>query len=60
MVWGGVIYFRLKVSGETPKHFANCIIQLYEHGADEDRIGEYVWHWCGWVRGGVILNPCRQ
>ncbi len=54
MVWGGVIYFMLlKVSVDTLKHFANRIIQLYEQGAevgsvraDEDRIGEYVWHWC--------------
>ncbi len=40
MVWGGVIYFRLlKVSGEALKRFAQRVSQLYEQGADEDRIG---------------------
>ncbi len=72
MVWGGVIYFRLKVSRETLKCFANRISQLYEQGAevgsvraDEDRIGEYVRHWCPserrcragrWVRVGVAIQ----
>ncbi len=55
MVWGGGIYFMLlKVSGEALKHFSNHITQLYEQGADEDRIGEYVRHWCRWVRIGTM------
>ncbi len=46
----------LKVSVETLKHFALRIIQLYEQGAYEDRIGEYVKHWCRWVKAGVGLQ----
>ncbi len=57
MVWGGVIYFMLlKVSVDTLKHFAQRVSQLYEQGADEDRIWEYVRHWCRWVRASVILQ----
>ncbi len=32
------------------------IAQLYEHGADALRIGEYVRHWWRWVRAGVTLR----
>ncbi len=64
MVWGGVIYFMLlKISVDTLKRFAQRITLLYEQGAEvgsvragEDRIGEYVRHWCRWVRAGVALQ----
>ncbi len=46
----------LKVSVDTLKHFALRITQLYEQGADEDRIGEYVRNWHKWVRAGVKLQ----
>ncbi len=41
-----VVFRLLKVSGEALKRFALRITQLYEQGADEDRIVEYVRHWC--------------
>ncbi len=41
--WGNILQ-PLESISETLKHFANHITQLYEQGADEDRIGEYVWH----------------
>ncbi len=57
MVWGGVIYFMLlKVSVDILKYFAQRVSQLYEQGADEDCIGEYVRHWSRWVRSGVRLQ----
>ncbi len=57
MVWGGVIYFRLlKVYVDTLKHFAQRVSRLYEQGADEDRIGEYVRHWYRWVSASVALQ----
>ncbi len=37
-------------------NFTLRITQLYEQGADEDRIWEYVRHWCRWVRAGVALQ----
>ncbi len=46
----------LRVAWETLKRFAQRIIQLYEQGADEVRIGEYVRHWCRWVSAGVALQ----
>ena len=45
-------HFKSKLS----KHFANRISQLYEQGADEVRIGEYVRHWLRWVRAGVAIH----
>ncbi len=57
MVWCGVIYLDLlKVSRDTLKHFTQRITQLYEQGADSVRIGEYVRHWCRWLRAGVKLQ----
>ncbi len=44
----------LRVAVDTIKRFANRIIQLYEQGADEDRIGEYVRNWHRWVRAGLV------
>lgn len=43
----------LNVSISTLKRFAQRIAQLYEQGADIVRIGEYVRHWCMWVRAGI-------
>ncbi len=56
MGWGGVIYFRLlKVSVDILKRFANHISQLYEQGADEDRIGKYVKHLYKQFSTGLII-----
>ncbi len=38
------------------KRFTDRIFQLYEQGADEVRIGEYVRHWLRWVCAGVALQ----
>ncbi len=46
----------MKVSVEKLKHFAQRITQLYEQGADEERIGDYVRNWHKWVRAGVKLQ----
>ncbi len=39
VVWGGVIHQAIH-QGDSLKRFAQRITQLYEQGADEDRIGE--------------------
>ncbi len=46
----------LRLAWETLQSFTLRITQLYEQGADSVRIGEYVRHWCRWVRGGVKLQ----
>ncbi len=33
--------------------FKARMVWLYEQGADEVRIGQYVKHWWRWVRGGT-------
>ena len=43
----------IKVAVDTIKRFTQRITQLYEQGADIDRIGEYMRHWCRWVRSGL-------
>ncbi len=39
--------------GEAVERCVERVNQLYEQGADEVRIGEYVRRWSGWVRGGL-------
>ena len=45
--------------GIAPQTIGRCverIAQLYEHGTDALRIGEYARHWWRWVRAGVTLR----
>jgi hypothetical protein len=44
------------VSRLTFDRFIERISRLYEQGADEVRIGEYVRHWLKWVRSGVGIQ----
>ena len=41
----------------TVERFAEGVNRLYEQGAEEGRIGEYVRRWWGWVRGGLDFRP---
>ncbi len=43
----------LEASAETVKKCAERNVRLYEHGADINRIGEYVQRWLRWLRAGV-------
>lgn len=43
----------LEIAPKTVERFVERVSQLYEHGADFVRIGEYVRHWWRWVRSGV-------
>jgi hypothetical protein len=44
------------VAQVTIQRFLDKIRQLYEQGASECRIGEYVKRWWRWVRSGVLLK----
>jgi hypothetical protein len=46
----------LSVAQVTIQRFLDKIRQLYEQGASECRIGEYVKRWWRWVRSGVLLK----
>ena len=46
----------LSVAVITIERFKERIARLYEQSADYVRIGEYVRHWCRWVRAGVALQ----
>jgi len=41
----------LRLALGTIKRFQERLAQLYEQGADEKRIGQYVRHWCGGKSG---------
>ena len=43
----------VRVAMRTVERFAERVNRLYEQGAEEGRIGEYVRRWWGWVRGGL-------
>jgi hypothetical protein len=43
----------LGIATKTVERFAERVSQLYEQGAGENRIGEYVRRWWRWVRCGV-------
>jgi len=45
----------LGIALKTVERFAERVSQLYEQGAGENRIGEYVRRWWRWVRSGVGL-----
>jgi hypothetical protein len=45
----------LGIATKTVERFAERVSQLYEQGAGENRIGEYVRRWWRWVRSGVGL-----
>lgn len=46
----------LSVAEKTIKQFKARIARLYEQGADQDRIGQYVQKWLQWVRAGCPFN----
>ncbi len=46
----------LSVSVVTINNCTDRISQLYEQGADYDRIGEYVRRWLRWVRAGFAIQ----
>ena len=43
----------LGIASKTVERFAERVSQLYEQGAGENRIAEYVRRWGRWVRSGV-------
>ncbi|MDM8517583.1 reverse transcriptase/maturase family protein [Desulfobacterales bacterium HSG16] len=43
----------LTASIETLRKYAERIARLYEQGADEIRIGQYVRRWFSWLKGGL-------
>ncbi len=43
----------LGIAWKSVERFAERVSQLYEQGAGENRIGEYVRRWWRWVRSGV-------
>jgi hypothetical protein len=45
----------LGIALKTVEKFAERVSQLYEQGAGENRIEEYVRRWWRWVRSGVGL-----
>ena len=38
----------------TLKRFQERLARLYEQGADDDRIGQYVRRWCGWANSNTF------
>ena len=45
----------LGIASKSVERFAERVSQLYEQGAGENRIEEYVRRWWQWVRSGVGL-----
>jgi len=45
----------LGIASKSVERFAERVCLLYEQGARENRIGEYVRRWWRWVRSGVGL-----
>ena len=43
----------LGVAAKTIERFTERLTRLYERGAAESRIGDYVRHWQRWVTGGL-------
>jgi len=43
-----------RIAKKTIERMLDKVSRLYEQGADERRIEEYVKRWCQWVRGGVV------
>ncbi len=41
------------MAAKTIERFALRLTRLYEQGATEGRIGDYVRHWQRWVTGGL-------
>jgi len=48
------------IARKTVDKFAERVIRLYEQGADEVRIGEYVRRWRQWARSGLGRLDCRE
>ena len=46
----------LSLAPKTLANFLERITQLYEQGADNRRIGQYVRNWLRWVRAGVVIS----
>jgi|TARA_B100000315_G_C14458295_1_gene532501 hypothetical protein len=46
----------LSLAPKTFERFADRIARLYEQGADELRIGQFIRHWTKWTRAGLGQN----